>query len=157
MNRASSCNMYITNKMHKRFVIRLYFQYTFNMFRTVSVHLQEQSFYKLNVLFGMCGYVWLLCCYIWRKPWTAEVAKNLSVNGKITLKQILTEKSYGLEWIHLAQFRWVFRSYGHDKNFGFHKTRKTSWTTVRLLDSQDKFYSVMLNVKVFSILNKTLL
>ena len=33
------------------------------MFRTVSVHLQEQSFYKLNVVFGMCGYVWLLCCY----------------------------------------------------------------------------------------------
>ena len=27
------------------------------MFRTVSVHLQEQPFYKLNVVFGMCGYV----------------------------------------------------------------------------------------------------
>ena len=26
------------------------------MLRTVSVHLQEQSFYKLNVVFGMCGY-----------------------------------------------------------------------------------------------------
>ena len=26
------------------------------MFRTVSVHLQEQSFYKLYVIFGMCGY-----------------------------------------------------------------------------------------------------
>ena len=33
------------------------------MFRIVSVHLQEQTFYKLYVVFGMCGYVWLLCCY----------------------------------------------------------------------------------------------
>ena len=49
--------------MHKSFVIRLYFHYTLYMFRTVSVRLQEQSFYKLNVMFGMCGYVWLLCCY----------------------------------------------------------------------------------------------
>ena len=40
--------MYITNKMHKMFVIRLYFQYTFYMFRTVSVHHQQQSIYKLN-------------------------------------------------------------------------------------------------------------
>ena len=42
--------MYITNKMHKIFVIRLYFQYTLYMFRTVLVHLQEQSFHKLNVV-----------------------------------------------------------------------------------------------------------
>ena len=54
--------MYITNKMHNIFVIRLYFQYTLYMFRAVSVHLQEQFFYKLNVVFGICGYVWLLCC-----------------------------------------------------------------------------------------------
>ena len=26
------------------------------MFRTVSVHLQEQSFYKLYVVFGICRY-----------------------------------------------------------------------------------------------------
>ena len=49
--------------MHKILVIRLYFQYTLYMFRTVSVHLQEQSFYKLYVIFGICGYVWLLRCY----------------------------------------------------------------------------------------------
>ena len=55
--------MYITNKMHKIFVIRLYFQYTLYMFRAVSVHLQEQSFCKLYIVFGMCRYVWLLCCY----------------------------------------------------------------------------------------------
>ena len=42
--------MYVTNKMHKIFVIRLYFQYTLYMFRTVSVHLQEQFFYELNVV-----------------------------------------------------------------------------------------------------------
>ena len=29
--------MYITNKMHKIFVIRLYFQYTLYMFRTDTV------------------------------------------------------------------------------------------------------------------------
>ena len=57
--------MYITNKMHKIFVIRPYFQYTLYMFRTVSVRLQEQSFYKLYVVFGMCGYVWLLCCSVY--------------------------------------------------------------------------------------------
>ena len=34
-----------TNKMHKILVIRLYFQYTLYMFRTVSVHLQEQVFF----------------------------------------------------------------------------------------------------------------
>ena len=39
------------------------FQYTLYMFRTVSFHLQEQCFYKLYVVFGMCGYVWLLCGY----------------------------------------------------------------------------------------------
>ena len=39
------------------------FQYTLYMFRTVSVHLQEQSFYKLYVVFGIGGYVWLLCDY----------------------------------------------------------------------------------------------
>ena len=37
--------MYITNKMHKIFVTRPYFQYTLYMFRTVSVHLQEQYYY----------------------------------------------------------------------------------------------------------------
>ena len=42
--------MYITNKMHKIFVIGHYFKYTLYMFRTVSVHLQGQSFYKLNVV-----------------------------------------------------------------------------------------------------------
>ena len=36
--------MYITNKMHNCFEIRLYLQYTLYMFRTVSVHLQEQLF-----------------------------------------------------------------------------------------------------------------
>ena len=33
------------------------------MFRTVPVHPQQQSFYKLYVVFGIRGYVWLLCCY----------------------------------------------------------------------------------------------
>ena len=42
--------MYITNKIHGIVVIRLYFLYTLHMFRTVSVHLQEQSFYELNVV-----------------------------------------------------------------------------------------------------------
>ena len=56
MNRASSCNMYTTNRMHRLFVIRLYFHYMLYMFRTVLVHLQGQSFYKLNVVFGMCRY-----------------------------------------------------------------------------------------------------
>ena len=37
--------MYITNKMHKIFVIRLYLQYTLYMFRPILVHLQEQSFF----------------------------------------------------------------------------------------------------------------
>ena len=32
------------------------FQYTLYMFRTVSVHLQEQTFYKLYVVFGICRY-----------------------------------------------------------------------------------------------------
>ena len=44
------------------FVIRLYFQYTLYMFRTVSVHLQEQSFYKLYVVFGVCRYHTSCCC-----------------------------------------------------------------------------------------------
>ena len=39
--------------MHKILVIRLYFQYTFYMFRTVLFNLQEQSFYKLYVVFGI--------------------------------------------------------------------------------------------------------
>ena len=39
------------------FVIRLYFQYMFYMFRTVSVHLQEQSFYKLYITFGTRRYM----------------------------------------------------------------------------------------------------
>ena len=56
---------YVYNQQHAQiFVIRLYFQYTLYMFRTVSVHLQEQSFHKLNIVFGMCGYVWLLCCLL---------------------------------------------------------------------------------------------
>ena len=33
----------------------LFFQYTLYMFRTVSVHLQEQSLYKLYVVFGIYG------------------------------------------------------------------------------------------------------
>ena len=49
--------------MHKILVIRIYFQYTLYMFRTVLVHLQEQSFYKLYVVFGICGYDWLLHGY----------------------------------------------------------------------------------------------
>jgi hypothetical protein len=32
------------------------FQYTLYIFRTVSVHLPEQYFYKLYVMFGICGY-----------------------------------------------------------------------------------------------------
>ena len=57
MHPASSCNVYINNKMHKIFVIRLYFQYRLYMFRTVSVHLQEQSFYKLYIAYtGICRY-----------------------------------------------------------------------------------------------------
>ena len=28
------------------------------MFRTVSVHLQEQSFYKLYVVFGICAHTY---------------------------------------------------------------------------------------------------
>ena len=36
------------------------------MFRTVSVHLQEQSFCKLlcRIWYMPVPYVWLLCCYI---------------------------------------------------------------------------------------------
>ena len=48
--------MYITNKMHKIVMIRLYFQYTLYMFRTVSVHLQEQSFYTLYVVSARTKY-----------------------------------------------------------------------------------------------------
>ena len=67
-NHASSCSVFVTNKMHNFFlfcfVIRLYLQYTLYTFRTVSVHLQERSFFhKLYVIFGIFGYVWLLCCY----------------------------------------------------------------------------------------------
>ena len=32
------------------------------MFRTVSVHLQEQPFYKLYVVFGLCRYHKSGCC-----------------------------------------------------------------------------------------------
>ena len=46
--------------MHKILVIRLYFHYTLYMFRTVLVHLQEQTFYKLYVVFGISRNVWLL-------------------------------------------------------------------------------------------------
>ena len=49
--------------MHKILVIRLYFQYMLYMFLTVLVHLQEQPFYKLYVVFGICGYVWRMSCY----------------------------------------------------------------------------------------------
>ena len=42
--------------MHIILVISLYFPYMLYMFRTVSVHLQEQSFYMLYVVFGICGY-----------------------------------------------------------------------------------------------------
>ena len=48
--------------MHKLFVIRLHFQYTLYMFRAVSVHLQEQSFYKLYIAFCVCRYHTSGCC-----------------------------------------------------------------------------------------------
>jgi hypothetical protein len=48
--------------MHKILVIRLYFQYMLYMFRTVLVHLQEQTFYKLYVTFGICRYHTSGCC-----------------------------------------------------------------------------------------------
>ena len=42
--------------MHKILVIRLYIQYTLYMFRTVSVRLQEQSFYMLYVVSAYTKY-----------------------------------------------------------------------------------------------------
>ena len=33
------------------------------MFRTILVHHQEQL-YKLYIAFGICRYVWLLCCCV---------------------------------------------------------------------------------------------
>jgi hypothetical protein len=60
----------------------------------------------------------------------------------------------GYIWLRTEDF---FRSCGHDKKFGFRKMRKSFLTTVRLLDSQEKFYGMKLNENVFSIFNKTLL
>jgi hypothetical protein len=74
------------------------------------------------------------------------------------LKLILRETRFDdYEWIHLAQDRGFLLSCGHNKNFGFHKMRKRFWTTVQLLDSQQKFYGMNLNENVFSILNLTFL
>ena len=42
--------------MHKILVIRLYFQYTLYVFRTVLVRHQEQL-YKLYIAFGICRYM----------------------------------------------------------------------------------------------------
>jgi hypothetical protein len=63
--------------MYKILVIRLYFHYTLYMFRTVLVHLQEQTSYKLYVIFGIIRYVWLLCYY--RKDWTRRILYILLV------------------------------------------------------------------------------
>ena len=42
--------------MHKILVIRFYFYYIIYMFRTVLVHLQERTFYKLYVVSAYTKY-----------------------------------------------------------------------------------------------------
>ena len=71
--------------MHKILVIRIYFQYKLYMFRTVLVHLQEQTFYKLYVVFGICGYVWLLCCYA-RRMVPAYTKYDIQLIKRLLLK-----------------------------------------------------------------------
>ena len=49
-------NVYKPTRYTKFLWLDFVFQYTLYMFRTVSVHLQEQSSYKLYVVFGICRY-----------------------------------------------------------------------------------------------------
>ena len=97
-------NMYTNNKMLKSFVIRLYFQYTLYMFRTVSVHLQEQSFYKLNFVFRMCGYVWLLCCYKQRHSAYKKLLLKMDWYSPKHVQRILKIKSNHKNFVHLVGY-----------------------------------------------------
>ena len=48
--------------MQRILVIGIYFHYTPYMFRTILVHLQEQSFYKLYIAFSISRYHTSGCC-----------------------------------------------------------------------------------------------
>ena len=50
--------------MQKILVIRLYYQYTLYMFRTVLVHHQEQL-YKLYIAFGICRFMTIRLAVVW--------------------------------------------------------------------------------------------